>query len=146
MTSYRVEDVADVDPAFGVQLHHPCFLECIGAPESARLLGCSPAEWVQTMNRQDVMAASLQLQRDAGLMASNLQVLGQYVMSLNRMSSEVLHLVFGPEVFLLHVVNVAAPVPRVHHAATQAPHPDGSHGIVAATDWPGWSWADPGVF
>ena len=24
-------------------------------------------------------------------------------------------------------------------------HPDGSHGIVAATDWPGWSLADHGV-
>ena len=43
------------------------------------------------MNRQDVMAAALQLQRHAGFMASNLPVLDQYVMSLNRMSSEVLH-------------------------------------------------------
>ena len=58
------------------------------------------------------MAAALQLQRDAGLMASNLQVLGQYVMLLNRVSSEVFHLAFGPEVF-------AAPVTRVHHADTQ---------------------------
>ena len=32
MTSYREEDIADVDPAFGVQLHHPRFLECIGGP------------------------------------------------------------------------------------------------------------------
>ena len=111
MTSYRLEDVADVDPAFGVQLHHPRFLECIGAPESARLLGCSPAEWVWMMYRQDVIAAVLQLQRDAGLMASNLQVLDQYVMSLNRMSSEVLHLAFGPEVFPAHAVNVATRCP-----------------------------------
>ena len=50
------------------------------------------------------MAAALQLQRDAGLMASVIQVLGQYVMSLNRMSSQVLHL---------------ALVPRVHCVATQ---------------------------
>ena len=27
-----------MDPYYGVQLHHPRFLECIGAPESARLL------------------------------------------------------------------------------------------------------------
>ena len=105
--------------AFGVQLHHPRFLECIRAPESARLLGCSPAKWVRMMNRQDVMAAVLQLQRDAGPMASNLQVLDQYVMSLNRMSSEVLHLAFGPEIFPAHSVNVAASVPRMHHSATQ---------------------------
>ena len=72
MTSYWEEDFAEVDPAFGVQLHHPRFLECIGAPESARLLGRPPAEWVRTMDRQDVMVAALQLQRDAGLMVSNL--------------------------------------------------------------------------
>ena len=30
MTSYREEDIAEVDPTFGVQLHHPHFLECIG--------------------------------------------------------------------------------------------------------------------
>ena len=95
MTSYREEYVAEVDPEFWVQLHHPHFLACIGAPESARLLGRSPAEWVRTMDRQDVMASALQLQRDAGLMGSNLQVLGQYVTSLNRMSSEMLRLAFG---------------------------------------------------
>ena len=39
MTSYSEQDIGDVEPAFGVQLHHPRFLECIGAPESARLLG-----------------------------------------------------------------------------------------------------------
>ena len=36
MTSYMEEDIAEVDLAFGVQLHHPRFLECIGAPEFAR--------------------------------------------------------------------------------------------------------------
>ena len=111
MTSYQEEDAAEVDPTFCVQLHHPRFLECIGAPESARLLGRSSAEWVQTIDRQDIMAAALQLQWDAGLMASNLQVLGQYVTSLNRMSSEVLRLAFGPEVFPSDAVDNAAPVP-----------------------------------
>ena len=114
MTSYRDEAVAEVDPSFGVQLHHPRFIECIGAPESARLLGRSLTEWVQTMDRQDIMAAALQLQQDAGLMASNLQVLGQYVMSLNRMSSSVLRLALSPEVFPLDAVNDMATVPRVH--------------------------------
>ena len=37
--------------------------------------------WIQIKDRQDVLAAALRLQRDAGLMASNLQVLGQYVMA-----------------------------------------------------------------
>ena len=58
MTSHLEEDIAEVDPEFGVQLHHPRVLQCIGAPESARLLGRSPAEWVRTMDRQDVMVAA----------------------------------------------------------------------------------------
>ena len=135
MTSYRAEDVADVDPAFGVQLHQPRFLERIGAPESARLYGGSPAKCVQTMNRQDVMVEAMLLQRDVGLMGSNLQVLGQYVMSLNRMSMEVLHLVYGRK-FSLRTRSTSRP--RVHS--------EGSHGIVAATDWHGWSRANHGVF
>ena len=107
-----------MDLAFGVQLHHPRFFECIKAPKSARLLGCSLAEWVQTMDRQDAMAAALQLQRDADLMTSN-WFLGQYVTSLNQMSSEVMCLAFGPKLFPSEVVNVVAPVPWVHRAATQ---------------------------
>ena len=57
MTSYREEDIAEVDPSVGVQLHHLRFLECI------------VAEWVRTMDRQDAISAALQFQRDAGLMA-----------------------------------------------------------------------------
>ena len=82
------------------------------------------------------MAAALQLQRDAGLMASNLQVLGQYVTSLNRMSSEVMRLAFGPEHFPSEAVNVvAAP-------GTLRRHPDVSYGLMATTGWPRRSWAD----
>ena len=38
MTFYESADVADVDPAYGLQLHHPRFLEFVWAPESDRLL------------------------------------------------------------------------------------------------------------
>ena len=51
------------------------------------------------MDREDTVAAALRLQRDAGLMTSNLQVLGQFATLLNRMSCEVLRLAIGPEVF-----------------------------------------------
>ena len=46
ITSYTGLAVADTDPAYGIQMHHPHFLEFIGAPESARLLFRSPAFWV----------------------------------------------------------------------------------------------------
>ena len=58
MMTYREEDVAQMDTAFGMQLHHPRFLECIGAPESARLLGRPQAEWPPRRPRcSDAVAA-----------------------------------------------------------------------------------------
>ena len=44
MTTYWEEDIAQMDTAFGMQLHHARFLECTGAPQSARLLGRPPAD------------------------------------------------------------------------------------------------------
>ena len=61
--------------------------------------------------------AALQLQHDAGLIMSNLQVLGQFVTSLNHMSSEVMRLAFGQEVFHSVAVQAILPSPRVHRAA-----------------------------
>ena len=49
------------------------------------------------INHDEAVSAALQLQRDAGLMMTNLQVLSQFVTSLNRMSSEVMWLSFGHE-------------------------------------------------
>ena len=43
------------------------------------------------------MSAGLHLQHDAGLILSNLQVLGQFVTSLNRMSLEVMRVAFAHE-------------------------------------------------
>ena len=42
MTSYDPTEVANVDPAHGLQLHHPHFLH-VEAPESAGLLSRPPA-------------------------------------------------------------------------------------------------------
>ena len=74
--------------------------------------------------------AALHLQRDAGLMSSNLQVLGQSLTSLNRMSSEILRMAVGPEVFPSAMMDVVSPVPRVPRAAHSL---HGGYGIVAAS-------------
>ena len=66
ITSYTGPALADTNPAFGIQLHHPRFMEFIGAPESARLVYNSPAFWVQRFGEEDAMAAAVNLQRDAG--------------------------------------------------------------------------------
>ena len=62
-TSYTASPVADTDPVFGIQLHHPRFLEFIGAPESARLLFRSPTYWVHHLDQEDAIAAAINLQR-----------------------------------------------------------------------------------
>ena len=84
ITSYTDPAVADTNLAFGMQLHHPRFLEFIGAPESARLLYHSPTFWIQRMGEEDAVAAAVNLQRDAGVMLSNLQILSQFVISLQQ--------------------------------------------------------------
>ena len=94
MTSYDSAEVADVEPAYRLQLHHPRFLKFVAVPESARFLTRTPGHWVDTMDRDVTVAGALQLQRDAGLMYCSLQVVGQFVTLLNRMSSEVMRLAF----------------------------------------------------
>ena len=110
--SYTGPAAADTNPAFGIQLHHPWFLEFIGAPESARLLYRSPTFWVENMDTEDAVAAAGNLQRDAGLMLSNLQILSLFVTSLQRMST-----VLGHVVFPSHEVAALSPAARVPWAA-----------------------------
>ena len=137
-TSYTVPAVADTDPAFDIQLHHPWFLEFIGAPESALLLFRSPAFWVQHMDPEDAVAAAVNLQHDAGLMSSNLQILCQLVTSLQRMSSEVLSLDMGQGVFPSSEVAALSPA----HRATRAAHYMSAMGLWRPPVGPG----GPGPF
>ena len=81
------------------------------------MLGRVPAEWSQMMGRRDATIAALELQRDAGLMASNITVLSQYVMALHRISLEVYQLLLRQEAFPTRVVEAAAPGPCIHHAS-----------------------------
>ena len=76
----------DGNPAYCLQLHHPRFLELVGAPESAQLLDCSSSFWVEELGKEQAMLAAVNLQRDAGVMLSNLQILSQFAMAMNRMS------------------------------------------------------------
>ena len=42
----------DGNPVYGLQLHHPRFLEFVRAPESALLLDCSPMYWVDQLGKE----------------------------------------------------------------------------------------------
>ena len=118
MTSYDVEsDGPNFAPEHGVQLHDPRLLEYVGAPESARLTSRSPEYWVHHMGREKALSAALQLQHDAGLILSNVQVLQQLVTSLNRTSSDVLLAVHGRQPFPSSAIKQVMPSYRVRRAA-----------------------------
>ena len=99
----------DGNPAYGLQLYHPRFLELVGAPVSARLLDCSPSFWVEELGKEQAMAAAINLQRDVGVMLSNLQILSQFAMAMNRMSFSMMALGLGRSLF---------PAPRAVRAAS----------------------------
>ena len=141
MMSYRVEDVDDVDPAFGVQLHNPRFLECIGAPESARLLGHSTGQMGPNNG-------------SAGRHGGNFGVTVRcwpYGFEYAGVGS--VHDVAEPDVVRGAPLSLRTGNLPGTNGQRRGPddkgapcgHPDGSHGIVAATYWSGWSRADHGV-
>ena len=118
MTSYDVEsDGPNFTPEHGVQLHGPRLLEYVGAPESARLTSHSPKYWVHHMGREKALSAALQLQHDAGLILSNVQVLQQLVTSLSPTSSDVLLAVHGRQPFPSSAIQQVMPSYRVCRAA-----------------------------
>ena len=108
----------DGNPAYGLQLHHPRFLELVGAPESARLLDCSPSFWVEELGKEQAMAAAVNLQWDAGVMLSNLQILSQFAMAMNRMSFSMMALGLGRSLFPREEVDALAPAPRAVRASS----------------------------
>ena len=107
----------DFSPAYGVQLHDPRLLEYVGAPESARLLSRSPEYWLHHLGHEKTLGAALQLQHDAGLILSNVQVLQQLVTSFNRTSSEVMRVTFGRAPFPADAMQQVVPSYWVRSAA-----------------------------
>ena len=61
ITSYTGTALSDAGETYGLQLHHPRFLEFIGAPESARLLNHSLSFWVDRLGEECAMTAAVNL-------------------------------------------------------------------------------------
>ena len=117
MTSYDQDSGGpDFCPAYGIQLHDPRMLEYVGAPESAQLLSRSSEYWLHHLGHEKTLAATLQLQHDAGLILSNVQVLQQFVTSLNQTSSEVMRVTFGRAPFPADAMQKVVPSYRVRRA------------------------------
>ena len=73
------------------------------------LLSRSPEYWVHHMGREKTLWAALQLQHDAGLILSNVQVLQQLMTALNRTSSNVMWAVHGRRPFPTNAMHQVMP-------------------------------------
>ena len=95
------------------------FLELVEVPESARLLDCLPSFWVKhLLGKEQAMAAAINLQWDACVMLSNLQILSQFAMAMNRMSFSMMALGLGRSLFPKPEANDLAPAPRAVRAGS----------------------------
>ena len=144
MTSY--DDRAnrdDLDPAYGIHLHDPRMMEYMGAPESARLLGRTPEYWLEHMGRERTVQAALRLHHDASLIMTNVQVMSQFVTSLNRTASEVMRTVYDREPFPTSAVDFVTPGRRVRRAAH---YMAAIYGLVAPYQCSGLSGTHLGLF
>ena len=91
-TTYRNSDFAQPSGKYSLPLHHPRFLEWVGAPESARLLDMGPGAWTRSLSRTQSVDAACQFHQDACLMTSNLNILDQYVLCLQGTGMKLLEL------------------------------------------------------
>ena len=118
-TTYRVSDYASPVGDYGLPLHHPRFIEWIGVPQLARLIKISGARWVDKLSRDQAVAAVVHLQHDVGLMQTNVDVLDQYALSLQKTASRMIELCLGSRGFPAKDVAAGALGPRVRRAAVQ---------------------------
>ena len=115
ITFYNGPTISDMNPAFGLQLHHP--RSWSSSVHRSRLGCCSPTFWVDRLGEENAMVAAVNLQRDAGIMLSNLQILFQFVTSLYRMSSEMMSIGMGRVVCPAGEIADVSTAPRAPRAA-----------------------------
>ena len=117
--SYRSSDYDAPSGEFGLPVHHPQFLEWIGVPQSACLLEIGAGRWVDHLLRDQAVAAAVHLQRDVGLLQTNLDVLDQYSLALQGTASKLIELCLGARAFPAEEVAAGALGPRVRRASVQ---------------------------
>ena len=118
-TTYRDSDYAAPSGEYGLPMHHPRFLEWIGIPQLASLLEIGGGRWLDNLSRDQAMAAALHLQRDVGLMQTDLDMLDQFTLSLQGTASKMIELCLGTRDFPAEEVAVGALGPRVRRASVQ---------------------------
>ena len=118
-TTYRVSDYAEPAGDYGLLLNHPRFVEWIGVPQSAGLIEPSGRQWVDKLSRDQAVTAAGHLQRDVGLMQTNVDVLDQYALSLQKAASRIIDHCLGPCVYPAAEIATGALGLRVRRAAIQ---------------------------
>ena len=84
-------------------------------PESARLLDCSPSFWVEQLAKNRRWR---RLSTYNGTQVSNLHILSQFAMAINRMSLSMMAFGLGQSLFPKVEVNDLAPAPRAARVAS----------------------------
>ena len=102
---------------YGLPLHHPRFIEWIGDPQSAGLIEISGAQWVNKLSRDQAVAVAVQ--RDVELMQTNVDVLDQYTLSLQKTASRMIELCLGSREFPVEDVAAGALGHQVRRVAVQ---------------------------
>ena len=118
-TSFCVSDYAEPVGEYGLLLNHPRFVEWIRVPQSAGLLELSGKQWVDKLSRDQAVTAAVHMQHDVGLMQTNVDVLDQYALSLQKAASRIIERCLGPCKYPKSEVEMGALGPRVRRAAYQ---------------------------
>ena len=118
-TTYRTPDYAAPVGDYGLPLHHPRFVEWIGVPQSAGLIEFSGSPWVDKLSRDQAVTAAIHLQRDVGLMQTNVDVLDQYALSLQKAASRMIDNCLGPCMYSAEEVAAGALGPWIRRTAVQ---------------------------
>ena len=118
-TTYCVSDYAEPTGDYGLLLNHPIFVEWIGVPQSAGLLELSGGQWVDKLSRDQAVTAAVHLQRDVGLMQTNVDVLDHYALSLQKAASRIIDHCLGPYEYPAAEIATGALGPRVRRDAIQ---------------------------
>ena len=129
-TTYRASDYAAPVGDYGLPLHHLRFIEWIRVPQSAGLLEIGGAQWVDKLSRDQAVAAAVHVQCDVGLMQTNVDVLDQYALSLQKTASRMIELCLGSRGFPAEDVAAGALGPRPSGPPRRGTN--GSNGAVAS--------------
>ena len=76
-------------------------------------------QWVERLSRNEAVTAAVHLQRDVGLMQTNVDVLDQYALSLQKVASRIIDTCLSPSKYPASEVETGTLGPRVYRAAKQ---------------------------